>query len=146
MRSTRVAVVDAQPIFRAGVRGVLEETGRYAVISQTSDGLDGGGRCRPHEVDLLVIGLPGPDASGRSITELRGQYHSNPLIVVLAQAQDDETRRRLARAGAAASLPRDISAADLVSTLDRVVAGENLLAFPLAEPAPGERFQGGPGQ
>ena len=56
MRATNVVLADAQPIFRAGVREVLEETGRYRVVAQAGTGLEAVEHGQSATVDLIILG------------------------------------------------------------------------------------------
>ncbi|MBA2521406.1 MAG: response regulator transcription factor [Chloroflexia bacterium] len=134
MRSRQVALIEAQHIFRAGVRGVLEDTGRYRVVAATGTGADAARLCRGHTIDLALIGLPGADPSDIRIAAHLS--HPQPLIVFLSPAPDDQFRRAAAPAGTAAVLPRDISAEALIRTLDQLLANEHRLAYPDAAAPP----------
>jgi DNA-binding NarL/FixJ family response regulator len=127
MRPTYVALVDPQPVFRAGVRSVLEETGRYRVVAQASSGLAVGELCRSHDVELVLLPVRLPGLPGLLVAELLNRQQPTPRIVFLSNDGSAATRRSAAWTGAAAFLPRDVAILELIRTLDRVVAGEDLL-------------------
>ena len=127
MRATRVVLVDPQPIFRAGVRSVLEATGRYRVVAQAGSGAPASQLCDTPDFDLLLLNLRLPYATGLRVAKLLTERAATARVVFLSNDRDRDMLSAAARTGGAAVLPRDSSSAELVSLLDRVVEGEILL-------------------
>lgn len=126
MQATRVVLVDPQPIFRAGVRSVLEETGRYRVVAQAGTGVQASQLCDPPDFDLMLLNLRLPLLTGLRVAKLLAERAASARVVFLTNDRDRETLTAAARTGAVAVLPRDTSSTELVSVLDRVVEGEIL--------------------
>lgn len=125
MRSTRVVLVDSQPIFRAGVRRVIEETGRYQVVAEAGTVLEASHLGEAHDFDLIVLNAHLPVMVGIHVARLLARRQATPRIVFLGNDRDRDTMAAAARVGAAAVLPRDTSPAELVRVLNRVVADES---------------------
>jgi DNA-binding NarL/FixJ family response regulator len=118
MRTTNVVLADTQPIFRAGVREVLEETGRYRVVAQVGTGLEAVEQSLPNTVDLVILSTNLSQLTGLQVARLLAQREDAPRIVFLSNERDTATEAQ--RTGAA-FLPRDTPAADLIQALDRLV-------------------------
>jgi DNA-binding NarL/FixJ family response regulator len=133
MRATNVVLADAQPIFRAGVREVLEETGRYRVVAQADTGLEAIELSQRATVDLVVLGTNLSQLSGLQVARLLSQRQDAPRIVFLSNERDATTVAEVQRTGAA-YLPRDTPAADLIQALDCIVTDAPEPAQASAEP------------
>lgn len=120
MQAMNVVLADAQPIFRAGVREVIEETGRYRVVAQAATGLEAAEASQPGTVDLVILSTNLSQLTGLQVARLLAQRDAAPRIVFLSNERDAATLAEVRRTGAT-FLPRDTPAADLIQALDRVV-------------------------
>ncbi|NES27135.1 response regulator [Micromonospora terminaliae] len=126
--SVRVVLVDDQTLVRTGFRLVLEETGDIEVVGEAADGsqaLDVVARTRPDVVlmDVRMPGLDGIEATRR----IRFGPHAARVIILTTFDLDEYVLAGL-RAGASGFLLKDALAADLVSAVRVVAAGEAVAA------------------
>jgi DNA-binding NarL/FixJ family response regulator len=141
MQATRVVLVDPQPIFRAGVRSVLEATGRYRVVAQAGTGAQAGQLFDPPDFDLMLLNLRLPLLTGLRVAKLLAERAASARVVFLTNDRDRETLTAAARTGAVAVLPRDTPSTELVSVLDRVVEGEILFHAAVDRESADDRVQ-----
>src|SRR2546427_2564217 len=66
-RSIRIAIADQQPIFRHGLRRLLETDPRLVIVSETGDGAATVTVIRDLRPDILLLGL---SASGRRAIDI----------------------------------------------------------------------------
>jgi DNA-binding NarL/FixJ family response regulator len=126
--TVRVVLVDDQTLVRTGFRLVLDETGDIEVVGEAADGsqaLDVVARTRPDVVlmDVRMPGLDGIEATRR----IRSSAHPAKVIILTTFDLDEYVLAGL-RAGASGFLLKDALAADLVSAVRVVVAGEAVAA------------------
>ncbi|GAA4608536.1 DNA-binding NarL/FixJ family response regulator [Actinoplanes octamycinicus] len=126
--SVRVVLVDDQTLVRTGFRLVLDETGDIDVVGEAADGaqaLDVVARTRPDVVlmDVRMPGLDGIEATRR----IRTGPHPARVIILTTFDLDEYVLAGL-RAGASGFLLKDALAADLVSAVRVVAAGESVAA------------------
>ncbi|WP_433303486.1 response regulator transcription factor [Actinoplanes sp. CA-030573] len=126
--TVRVVLVDDQTLVRTGFRLVLDETTDIEVVGEAADGsqaLDVVARTRPDVVlmDVRMPGLDGIEATRR----IRGGPHPAKVIILTTFDLDEYVLAGL-RAGASGFLLKDALAADLVSAVRVVVAGEAVAA------------------
>ena len=126
--TVRVVLVDDQTLVRTGFKLVLDETGDIEVVGEAADGsqaLDVVARTRP-DVVLMDVRMPG--VNGIEATR-RIRSGPNPAKVIILTTFDlDEYVLAGLRAGASGFLLKDALAADLVSAVRVVVAGEAVAA------------------
>lgn len=126
--TVRVVLVDDQTLVRTGFRLVLDETGDIDVVGEAADGsqaLEVVARTRPDVVlmDVRMPGLDGIEATRR----LRSGPHPARVIILTTFDLDEYVLAGL-RAGASGFLLKDALAADLVSAVRVVAAGEAVAA------------------
>jgi len=126
--SVRVVLVDDQTLVRTGFRLVLDETDDIEVVGEAADGsqaLDVVNRTRPDVVlmDVRMPGLDGIEATRR----IRAGGHPAKVIILTTFDLDEYVLAGL-RAGASGFLLKDALAADLVSAVRVVAAGEAVAA------------------
>ncbi|MFC0508897.1 response regulator [Micromonospora costi] len=124
----RVVLVDDQTLVRTGFRLVLEETGDIEVVGEAADGsqaLDVVARSRPDVVlmDVRMPGLNGIEATRR----IRFGPHAARVIILTTFDLDEYVLAGL-RAGASGFLLKDALAAELISAVRVVAAGEAVAA------------------
>lgn len=135
MESIRVMIIDEHPLFRAGVRWAMEQSGKCTLITETPDALQGLEMARTHTPDVILI-----DAyllSGNALELARQLRHFSPqvAIIMLTEQEDEEQLFQSIKVGAAAYLLKDIEAEDLIKAITDVSRGmflinDNVLSRP----------------
>ena len=123
----RVLLVDDHPLFREGMRRALEANGRYTVVAEAAcahEAIDAADVHRP-EVVLLDVQLPG--ISGLKAARILRRKEPRARLLLVSLVADDARLLEAYHAGVAAVLPRDLSPAALVETVDRVMGGDQPL-------------------
>ena len=123
-----VALVDDDPMVRTGLNFILKGEDGIDVAWQAGDGAEAlTNLCdRPVDVVLLDVRMPGLDGLA-TLEELRG-WQTRPRVIVLTTFNTDDYVVRALKLGADAFLLKDADPARLVEAIQRVAAGENVLA------------------
>ena len=123
-----VALVDDDPMVRTGLNFILKGEDGIDVAWQASDGAEALTTLhdRPVDVVLLDVRMPGLDGLA-TLKELRG-WQTRPRVIVLTTFNTDDYVVRALKLGADAFLLKDADPARLVEAIQRVAAGENVLA------------------
>ena len=123
-----VALVDDDPMVRTGLNFILKGEDGIDVAWQASDGAEALTTLhdRPVDVVLLDVRMPGLDGLA-TLKEVRG-WQTRPRVIVLTTFNTDDYVVRALKLGADAFLLKDADPARLVEAIQRVAAGENVLA------------------
>ncbi|MEO7269819.1 MAG: response regulator transcription factor [Knoellia sp.] len=123
----RVYLLDDHEVVRRGLRELLEVEDDVVVIGESGSALEATRRIPALRPDVMVLDARLPDGSG--IDVCRDVRSVDPTIVglILTSYDDDDALRAAVLAGAAGYLLKDVRGADLVTSIRRVAAGENLL-------------------
>jgi DNA-binding NarL/FixJ family response regulator len=126
--TVRVVLVDDQTLVRTGFRLVLDETSDIEVVGEAADGsqaLDVVARTRP-DVVLMDVRMPGLDGI-ETTRRIRSGPHPARVIILTTFDLDEYVLAGL-RAGASGFLLKDALAAELISAVRVVAAGEAVAA------------------
>jgi two-component system NarL family response regulator len=131
-RKIRVLIADDHPIFRMGLRNLINQQPDMEVVAEAGDGLEAVrayGQHRP-DVTLMDLRMPGLDGP-QAIAGVLGE-HPEARIIVLTTYDGDEDVHRAVRAGAAGYLLKDTFAEGMLDAIRDVHAGEQLFGEDLA--------------
>jgi DNA-binding NarL/FixJ family response regulator len=128
--TTRVLLVDDQPLLRTGFRMILSAESDLTVVGEAGNGASAveiARRLRP-DVVLMDIRMPGMDGI-QATRALAGPGVEDPIkVLILTTFGLDEYVVESLRAGASGFLLKDAPPEDLVEAIRIVAAGEALLA------------------
>lgn len=123
-----VALVDDDPMVRTGLNFILKGEEGIDVAWQAGDGAEALTKLRDRPVDVVLLDVRMPGLDGlATLEELRG-WQTRPRVIVLTTFNTDDYVVRALKLGADAFLLKDADPARLVEAIQRVVAGENVLA------------------
>ena len=139
----RVAVVDDQPLVRAGFGAVLSHVQDIEAVWEASDGEEAVERAlrQPPDVVLMDIRMPRLDGIEATRRILSDERCAATKVVILTTFDLDEYVFASLRAGASAFLLKDAAPEALVEAV-RVVAGGDALLAPSTTRRLIERFAG----
>lgn len=119
----RVLLADPFPIFRTGMRAVLEAADRLEVVDQQETGDEALRSIRALEPDVAVLGVSLPGLSGLHLTRsLRDERHRTGVVLVSHQGAGVDLQAAF-EAGAHAYLEHDSTADELEEAIRAAANG-----------------------
>jgi len=118
-----ILIADDHPIFRAGIRSLLESQTSFEIVAEVADGLDAVEATQEQKPDVVVIDVSMPGMSGLEATlHITGE---NPRTKVLCLSMHSDPRFADAalRSGAHGYLIKECAPEELVGAIRAVVAG-----------------------
>lgn len=122
-----VLLVDDHPLFRQGLRRLLEASGRFQVVAEASSGHEAIREADIHRPGIILMDIQLPGITGLNVARILKKQHQGAQIVMLSMHLDDEHLMDAVRAGAAGFLTKDIEASVLIDSLERVADGEQII-------------------
>lgn len=124
-RHVRVAIVDVQPIFRAGLVATLVDIQDVAVVGQASDDAEMTCLASRNEWDVAVVG----SAPANELAAVRRVRAMRPAGGILALASELDALRaaELLRCGATGCAPRSHAPEALVIAIRKIASGTRYL-------------------
>jgi DNA-binding NarL/FixJ family response regulator len=119
----KLLIVDDHPVFRQGLRDVLETDARVQVVGEAADGEIAIELAYQLSPDVILMDINLPTINGLQVTrKIRGQLpHIN--IIMITGYDDAEQVFHALRSGASAYCPKDITPEALLRTIFAVHEG-----------------------
>lgn len=125
--TTRVLLVEDQPLTRLGVRTVINSQSDISLVGETDNAVDGFAKFRELKPDVTVIGLRLKDSC--TIDDLDNYLVEDPkakIIVLAAHSGDAEITKALKK-GALGYICKDVTPDDLIKAIRTVASGRKFI-------------------
>lgn len=122
-----VLLVDDHHVVRAGLRALLESTGRVDVVGEASSGEEAVDKARTLEPDIVIMDLAMPGMDGIEATRRVIGLGLDTKVLVLTIHDEDEFLVPALDAGAAGFLNKSVADTDLMGALEALVRGHSYL-------------------
>jgi DNA-binding NarL/FixJ family response regulator len=128
--SIRVALVDDQPLFRGGLRMLIDSQDDLEVVGEAGDGVEARAMVRDAKPDVVLMDIRMPVADGIQATEwiVSDAAKGAPRILVLTTFDLDENAAKAIRAGASGFVLKDAEPEFLLAAIRTVHAGTAVIA------------------
>jgi DNA-binding NarL/FixJ family response regulator len=120
----RIVIVDDHPLFRQGLKQVIDLDGRFALVGEAEDGrraLDLILRLRP---DLAVLDIHLPGRSGLEVAEALREAKSSTRLVALTMLKDEPAFNRAMNLGIEGYVLKENAVSEIVNCLISVAANQ----------------------
>ncbi len=124
---TKILIVDDHPMFRLGIREILERESDFEVVGEAEDSRSAFERAQAETPDIVLMDLSLPAPGGIETTQRIKRELPSVGIICLAMSEDEDQLFDAIKAGAAAFILKDVGPDDLVTIIRRVGNGEYLI-------------------
>ncbi|MFE8700828.1 response regulator [Cytobacillus sp. FJAT-54145] len=128
MNILNVLIADDHPLFRKGLRTMLESLPEFKVVGEAATGKEVIASAADLQPDLVLMDLQMPDGGG--IEAIRAIRHASPNIrfLVITLHEDDDSVFAALRAGASGYVLKDTHEVDIKRALLAVAAGQAIFS------------------
>ncbi len=124
----KVLIADDHPLFRQGLRQVVEADQRFELIGEAGEGNSALQLILTKKPDIAVLDVSMPGLSGLEVArELQGKRWPTQ-IVILTMYKEEETFNRAVDFGVKGFVLKENAVQDILSSLVAVAAGEHYLS------------------
>lgn len=117
MEPIRIMIVDDHPVFRQGVRDILETETGFEVVGEAADGQVALQLSRDLAPDVVIMDINLPTMNGLQVTRrIKGEQREIKVIMLTGYDNVEQIFHAI-RAGASAYCAKDIMPDDLVKTI-----------------------------
>jgi two-component system response regulator DegU len=123
MTTISVMIVDDHPVFRQGLRRIIEAQEDMEVVIEVADGAEALRLAKEVAPHVILMDVNLPSMNGLQVTRHLKEELPDVAVIMLTAFHDDEQLFHAVRAGAAAYYPKDVTPRKLVSTVRQVCQG-----------------------
>ena len=133
----RVVIADDHPLFRDGLRSLLEARS-IDVVGEARNGREAVDQARRLKPDVVLMDLGMPELNGLAATRLISAESPSVKVVILTASEDDTDLFEAIKSGAQGYLFKNLDSNEFFQLLDGVAHGEPALTPGLARKLLGE--------
>ena len=120
----KVLIVDDHPVFRQGLRDVLETDDQIEVVGDAADGEKAMELAHSVNPDVILMDINLPTLNGLQVTKRIKAQLPDLRVITITGYDDDEQVFHAIRAGASAYCPKDITPEALTRAIHAAHAGQ----------------------
>ena len=128
----RILVVDDHPVYRDGLRALIERSADLELAGEAATGGDAVALAEAASPDVILMDIRMPGMSGIDATRRILAARAATRILILTMSEDDDSLFAAMRAGARGYLPKDSDSADLVRAIRAVAGGDVIFGESIA--------------
>lgn len=128
----RIVIADDHPLFRSGLRSLLESVPDTEVVGEAASGQEAVELARTLDPDVVVMDLNMPDLNGIEATRQIVAETNDVHILVMTMHEDDESVFAALRAGARGYQLKGAAQAETLRAIRAVATGEAILGPAIA--------------
>lgn len=133
MSPIRVLIADDHPLFRDGLRALLESIPQAEMVGEAASGDEAVAQAAAIQPDVILMDIQMPGMSGIEATRRILQTRPDVGIMVLTMFDDDDSVFAAMRAGARGYILKGADQAEIVHAIEAIARGEALFGPAIAK-------------
>jgi len=132
-REVKLLIVDDHPLFRRGLREVIEENPRFQVVGEASDGEVAMKMIADLKPSIAVVDIDMPRLSGLEMVRALQKIKSQVTTVFLTMYDEEDMFNVAMDLGVKAYVVKESAADDILAALEKVDQGETFISPSLSD-------------
>jgi len=126
-------IVDDHPLFREGVKTLIERTHHFTVVGEAGNGKEALAMVKALKPDVVLLDLSLPDQSGIEVTRQIRTFLPDTRIIIVSMHSKVDLITKAFQAGATGYVVKESATEKLVEGLEAVSKGEYFLDTSLSQ-------------
>lgn len=128
----RVLIADDHPIFRQGLRQVIESDSRLKIVGEAEDGQSALERIKSSGADVAVLDVEMPDMDGFEVARTLRQQKSPVAVIFLTMYKDERFFNAALDLGVKGYVLKDSAINEIIGGIKAVASGQDYVSPVLA--------------
>jgi DNA-binding NarL/FixJ family response regulator len=130
---TNILIADDHPIFRCGLKDLLEAQPEVKLIGEAETGTKALQMARKQRWDVVVLDISMPEIGGMEILKVLKQEQPKLPVLILSAHPENQYAMRALHAGAAGYMTKETAPHELIRALRKILHGGKYISETLAE-------------
>ncbi len=122
--ATAVMIVDDHPLYRAGLRQVIESDARFTLVAEADNGEAALPLIQQRRPRVVVLDINLPGMSGLEVASALQAKNPAPRVVMLTMFKDEQAFNQAMNLGVLGYVLKENAAAEILRCIASVAAGE----------------------
>ena len=119
----RIVIAGEHPIFRHGLRRLLEAEPQFAIVGESGDGAQAAALVRELNPDILLLGFATSGTTAADTVKAIGEHERPTKTILLTDRVDTPEVKQVVQRGARGVVPKDSAPELLFESIRAVTAG-----------------------
>jgi DNA-binding NarL/FixJ family response regulator len=124
----KVLIVDDHPVFRRGLKEIIEEQKKFEIVGEAADGMVGLHLAAELKPDIIVLDVDMPHLNGLQMARALRKDQASAQIVILSMHGDEDLFNAALDIGVKGYVLKENAGGEVVSALLKVAAGETFFS------------------
>jgi len=124
-RKQNITLADDHPVFRNGLRQIVEAESDFKVIGEACDGEKALEQIKALSPEVAILDISMPKLDGLAVADIVHEEGLPVKIVLVTMYREEKLFKKALEAGVKGYVLKDSAAIDIISCLNAVAAGEN---------------------
>ncbi len=131
-REIKIVIADDHPVFRRGLRTIIESDADLKVVAEAADGAEALNLLREFEPDVVILDVDMPKLGGFEVVREMHKSNLASAVIFLTMYKDEGLFNQAIDLGVKGYILKDSAIADIVGAVKAASKGENFISPPLA--------------
>lgn len=123
MKVWQIAVVDNHPVWRAGLKLVLNDTVDFTVIAEAESGHQAIEVCQKSQPDIVLMDVNMPNGNGIEATQVLHSLFPGMIIIAISGFWHEEIQKEVLRAGAVGYISKESEFDEMIRLIRAITDG-----------------------
>lgn len=129
----KILIVDDHPLFRVGVKSIIEQAPSMKVTDEASTGEEALNKISENSFDIVLLDISMPDKDGLDILQQIKEEKADLPVLMLSMYTEEEYALSALQKGASGYLTKESAPMELVKALRSVASGKKYITSSLAQ-------------
>lgn len=123
-REVKLLIVDDHPIFRRGLREIIEGNPKFRIVAEASDGEAALRLIKELKPDIAVVDIDMPRLNGLKMVRALSNIELSVPVIFLTMYKEEDMFNAAIDLGVKAYVLKENAADDIIAALEKVAGGE----------------------